>query len=459
MEISISNEINRFKDFLGKEGNVNILFSGAFGIGKSYFLNQYFNNEKTKEKYINIYLTPVNYSIANNEDIFEYIKVDILMQLLETIPINFEKQEVSFSNSVYFYAIYNPVDFWSKIISSAEKIAFKTDITDRIFALKKNIDAFKKNNSTDQESEVTSFFKSIGITRGTIFEDDAISQIIRSIIISAKSDGKNQKKIILTIDDLDRIDPEHIFRILNILSAHNDFCGTKEHKFGFDKTILVCDIDNIRNIYSTKYGINVDFNGYIDKFYSKEVYHFNNTIEIIKAIAHILSTTKSDQEVGLNNNNYYSHITCCSILSAFVKNRSVNVRTLLKYINKDFKGDRLVYIGRRRTPVYMFPNLVIFDFIRTMFSTIKDMESAINKLNKSNFSIEESEYILRIFIALADYHNFEKGEYIYYNKEYKAITNINIGMVDFAYGESPDIDPSLVLKEAFNTYQTVFSLH
>lgn len=39
------------------------------------------------------------------------------------------------------------------------------------------------------------------------------------------------------------------------------------------------------------------------------------------------------------------------------------------------------------------------------------MESAINKLNKSNFSIEESEYILKIFIALADYHNFEKGEY------------------------------------------------
>lgn len=45
MEISISNEINRFKDFLEDEGNVNILFSGAFGIGISYFFNQYFDDK------------------------------------------------------------------------------------------------------------------------------------------------------------------------------------------------------------------------------------------------------------------------------------------------------------------------------------------------------------------------------------------------------------------------------
>ncbi|MBV3894985.1 hypothetical protein, partial [Bacteroides uniformis] len=42
-------------------------------------------------------------------------------------------------------------------------------------------------------------------------------------------------------------------------------------------------------------------------------------------------------------------------------------------------------------------------------------------------------------------------------KEYKAIININIGIVDFAKGEVPDIDPSLVLKEAFNTYSTLFT--
>ena len=79
MEISISKETERFADFLKQKDNENIIFSGAFGIGKSYFLNNFFNQHK--DKYTGIYLTPINYSVANNEDIFEYIKVDILMQL------------------------------------------------------------------------------------------------------------------------------------------------------------------------------------------------------------------------------------------------------------------------------------------------------------------------------------------------------------------------------------------
>ncbi len=79
--------------------------------------------------------------------------------------------------------------------------------------------------------------------------------------------------MILVIDDLDRIDPEHIFRILNIFSAH-DKLG--ENKFGFIKVILVCDINNIKHIYHHFYGKNVDFFGYINKFYSSEVYEYSN---------------------------------------------------------------------------------------------------------------------------------------------------------------------------------------
>ena len=103
MEISISKETERFADFLKQKDNENIIFSGAFGIGKSYFLNNFFNQHK--DKYTGIYLTPINYSVANNEDIFEYIKVDILMQLLEKVPYDFEKQKISLSNAAYFYLI------------------------------------------------------------------------------------------------------------------------------------------------------------------------------------------------------------------------------------------------------------------------------------------------------------------------------------------------------------------
>ena len=81
MEISIKSEITRFYDFINQEDNTNIIFSGKFGIGKTYFINKFF--EKHKDEFTYLYLSPVNYSIASNEDIFEYIKVDILLQLFE----------------------------------------------------------------------------------------------------------------------------------------------------------------------------------------------------------------------------------------------------------------------------------------------------------------------------------------------------------------------------------------
>ena len=269
MEISISEEIERFADFLKQKDNENIIFSGAFGIGKSYFLNIFFNQHK--DKYTGIYLTPINYSVANNEDIFEYIKVDILMQLLEKVPYDFEKQKISLSNAAYFYIVNHPKDFWGNFFSIAEKVTFGTDIIDRCIALKENIETYAKDNSKNEESHIKKFFDSISIEKGSIYEDNTITQIIRSIVSSTKTDNSPNMQIVLIIDDLDRIDPEHIFRILNILSAHNDFCGTKEHKFGFDKIILVCDIDNIRkNIYKSKSVTELmGYEGNIRKIYYK----------------------------------------------------------------------------------------------------------------------------------------------------------------------------------------------
>mgnify|MGYP003294660512 CR=1 FL=1 len=99
--------------------------------------------------------------------------------------------------------------------------------------------------------------KSISNNKGRLFEYDIITHLINRIIDKIKA-TEDSKPIILVIDDLDRIDPEHIFRILNILSAHNNYCHTSNHKFGIDKTILVCDIINIRHIDKNKYGM--DFN-------------------------------------------------------------------------------------------------------------------------------------------------------------------------------------------------------
>ena len=100
---------------------------------------------------------------------------------------------------------------------------------------------------------------------------------------------ENQKSV-LVIDDLDRIDPAHIFRILNVFSAHIDYRNSGNNKFGFDKITLVCDIKNLRSIFKTHYGASTDFSGYIDKFYSKIIYHFDNRKNIERFVQEVLDS-------------------------------------------------------------------------------------------------------------------------------------------------------------------------
>ncbi|MFN3567377.1 MAG: P-loop NTPase fold protein, partial [Caldimicrobium sp.] len=115
---------------------------------------------------------------------------------------------------------------------------------------------------------------------------DPISETIREKIKELKR--KNNKKSILIIDDIDRLDPDHIFRILN---SFNIFLGLDKEEtevnknfLGFDKIIFVGDIKNIQSIFHHKYGAEADFEGYIDRFYSyiydfdRELVRFSNYI-------------------------------------------------------------------------------------------------------------------------------------------------------------------------------------
>ena len=77
--IPIKTETDRFKSHLDLPDNSRVFFSGIFGIGKTYFLNNFFSEQ---EDYESIFLRPVHYSIANNEDIIKYIKYDICFELL-----------------------------------------------------------------------------------------------------------------------------------------------------------------------------------------------------------------------------------------------------------------------------------------------------------------------------------------------------------------------------------------
>ena len=92
--ISIENKLEAFKKHL--DINERTIFSAKFGDGKTYFLNEFkkkYSDENKesadeKEKYYFITLYPVSYSVAENQDIFEYIKRDILLQLAKDEKLN-----------------------------------------------------------------------------------------------------------------------------------------------------------------------------------------------------------------------------------------------------------------------------------------------------------------------------------------------------------------------------------
>lgn len=265
-----------FEDFLSPESNKRIIFSGPFGIGKTYFLDKFFKNRK--EKYLPIFLRPVNYSLLSNEDVFRLIKYDILFQIIkdrqfifDDIP-DFTKMEFSqfFASQNLFLPLVNLLKTLPKIktlVTGAEEIEK---------LIKKYSEGLKQINKNEKLS-ILSEFRTEAETN-FLLEYDHVSQLIADQLDELAKGNSLQK--VLIIDDLDRLDPEHIFRLFNVFSAHFDHVNyypngeeIKDNKFGFDKIIFVCDIENIRKLFAHKYGIGVDFSGYIDKFYSRRIFY------------------------------------------------------------------------------------------------------------------------------------------------------------------------------------------
>lgn len=400
MEISIKNESQRFLEFLLEKNNNNIIFSGIYGIGKSFFINDFFNNQH-RDKYIPIFLTPVNYSVANNEDIFEYIKADILLQLLEKVPCDLNNCQISTSVATFYYIKNNLGTIIGNILSTAEKVCFQTDIIDKLLNLRENISKFQKENSISENTEIETFITGLSQKQGSIYESNIITQIIQTLISNSKEE--NKKEAILVIDDLDRIDPEHIFRILNIFSAHNDFCGSNEHKFKFDKNILVCDIENIRKIFHTKYGADVDFSGYIDKFYSKEIFYFQNEKEIARSIANQVLNIRGNR---ISNNQEYTYSCFVFILESLITFKQINIRTLQKLsYNYTFNG-YVKYNLRDKIYIPNSPAITIFEQLKHIIGSEDKLLSSLQYLStRHHHRIEENRPngFFEIFIILSDF--------------------------------------------------------
>jgi len=315
-----------FDDFLSPETNNRIIFSGPFGIGKSYFLNKFFKNRESK--YLPVFLHPVNYSLLSNEDIFKLIKYDILLQLIHNNGFKIEN-EFDFTKLEYasFFVGQNKFLILQNLLKLIPKIQ---STVDGIENFSKLIDAFRKGKkeiNEDQDLKILFEFQH-ETQENFLLEYDHISQFIADKLeeIGKLNDPNEPLKRVLIIDDLDRLDPEHIFRLFNVFSAHFDHVNyypnsedVKDNKFGFDKIIFVCDIENIRKLFAHKYGTGVDFNGYIDKFYSTRPYHFLNYSSIKNYIEKDLILKDTPEEP-----NYFIQIICLFLMH----NKLINLRKI-----------------------------------------------------------------------------------------------------------------------------------
>lgn len=278
--IPIDSEIKTFTDYL--DHNCRCILSARFGDGKSFFLNEV--KKTLSDKYIFLTIYPVNYQVAENKDIFEYIKRDILLQILMTSEIELSDEKYNFPLRLWGFLSQKGKDLLSDIIALVTSSLANIPQTGMTI-LRDNIAKFKDFSKKINESEsdcIESYLDEFTKQKGSIYEFDPISQIIYLLITDIKE--KEHKQVVLVIEDMDRIDPAHLFRILNVFSAHWDIqdyseqkltYGNPQNKYNFDKILLVCHFQNVRNIFHHFYGEKTDFTGYIHKFSSSTPYEYS----------------------------------------------------------------------------------------------------------------------------------------------------------------------------------------
>ncbi len=379
--------------------NSKILFSGVFGSGKTTFLKDFFNDNTN---YSGIHIYPVNYSTVSNQDIFELIKYDILFQLIGIVPKEeFEKLDIPYQLTLWTYLLSfkdleKKGDFFASFLNFIPKFGSTgLKIYQQIKSLIKGYEDFYEQIQKDDFLCIKKYLEDATTKKGHLYEEDFFTELIRVLLSKVKKD--EGKEVVLVIDDLDRLDPDHLFRILNVFSAHNDFAGAEgDNKFDFDKVVFVCDYNNIENVFSHKYGVNSDFKGYIDKFYTG-IYWYSISKLVKEIIGKYLGEIKTgiddffsvDRRIGI-------HIRF--ILLQLIDYDLINLRDLVNY-NKTYDLNyfsRVKLQNQRQENVYLQRYNIniesVLNFFISFFNNNNEFLKTLNKASKKEFHFNYDSY-------------------------------------------------------------------
>lgn len=290
IKIPIDKQLDEFGNHI--LANPRTFLSSKFGDGKSYFLDKF--KKRNAERFVFITLYPVNYQVANNEDIFNLIKRDVLFQLIvqgffedSSIQISDELALWGFIQNKYKSFLLELLPYMASVALPAEYVPVVTAALKRkeVFkSIKKQFDDYKRQLA--EKDDILTKFLDVAESN-PVYEEDLVTSLIKQAIHKFKEKSQQadkEKRVVLIVEDLDRLDPAHLFRILNIFSAHIDYCyklmnkpneTLVGNKFGFDNVVFVADFSNIRKIFKHFYGEQTDFNGYIGKFLSSAPYNYS----------------------------------------------------------------------------------------------------------------------------------------------------------------------------------------
>lgn len=352
-----------------------MIFSAKFGDGKSIFLQKIREDKERFSNYEFITIYPVNYVVAKNEDIFEYIKRDILIQLTKLKLVeNIDIKKLLTS----FCSLENVKEVLFFLVSSIPECG---PIIKKL--LEKAIDISKKYN--DEKATYEKYFGTFRAQRGGLYEDDVYTQMIKEALGLLKNGYINEKqelitkKPVLIIEDLDRLDPAHLFRILNVISAHIDDKSEPDkvlNKFGFSNIVIVMDYDTTRHIFEHFYGIEASYAGYMSKFLSEEPFRYS-----ISGMAILKLKDKIAREVGVR----------MEFLNAFDKlNQKLSnfsVRDVVRLYDLDLSTriykDVLGIPGKKKLSLHM-PIFKLLIYMTEVGMNYGDIEEDLRKNPKYN---------------------------------------------------------------------------
>lgn len=376
--INISAKINEFVQYLNTSDR--IILSAKFGDGKTYFLNELRKDKDLSDDYEFYTVYPVNYSVAKTEDVFEYIKRDIILQMSN------KKQLDNIDLDAFFEAVKSFVDI-SSVVSFLLSFVPCGNLYNNI------IDRFERATKTYKEKRHTSvqYLSMFKNQRGGLYEDDGYTELIKETLRWVKEDHGNDhkgKKTVLIIEDLDRLDPQHLFRILNVLSAHIDDTSEPDkvsNKFGFDNIVLVMDYETTEHIFHHFYGEKANYSGYMSKFLARAPFRYS-----IKELARNQLIEKIGQTLKIEGTILH--------MNAFLGNiAEMSLRDLMKIASFDTK-ERRPKDALKVNSMSFSTDLPIFSLVLLMIECGMDNDSIVNELT-SSYGYDSIEY-LRLIVPL-----------------------------------------------------------